>query len=320
MNKDPLVSIVIPAYNAERFLSSTIESALGQTFGSLEVIVVDDASTDNTLSVAQKYPPRDPRVRVLRLNKNARVSAARNLGISALHPASQAVLFLDHDDVLESDGIEQLLAVLERYPSCAAAYGLPRFIDADGRQVRPGEAESYSRDRYRLVPDGVEKCAVEDPTTFEILVLSNCIYSPGQALIRRKAMERTGEFDPELMFYADWDYWLRLCTEGELRLLPRVVLGYRLHTSMSTLYKAKQDEALLLRKFRESSKLTGEQRAMLRRGRQWLYWITSRYWLRWARASARQGQYLQAMNQVGHAAIDQMRFYLRRLSAGTGFA
>ncbi len=312
MNRDPHLSIVIPAHNAERFISRTIESALGQTFGSFELIVVDDASTDNTLGVAQEYPARDPRVRVLPLKQNARVSAARNHGISALHPASQAVLFLDHDDVLESDAVEQLLAVLEHYPSCAAAYGLARYIDAQGQDIWPGAAENSGRDRWRLVPGGVQQCAVEDPTTFEVLVLFNCIFTPGQALIRRKAMERTGEFDPSLMFCSDWDYWLRLCIQGELRLLDRVVLEYRIHgSSMSNLHQAKRDVAALLRKFGQASGLTTEQRAMMRQGHQWSCRVSSRHWLRLAADSALEGRFLRAMNQVRRAVFDQMRFHLR---------
>jgi hypothetical protein len=153
---------------------------------------------------------------------------------------------------------------------------------------------------------------VEDPTTIEVLAIFNCIFTPGQALIRRKAMERTGEFDPSLMYCSDWDYWLRLCIQGELRMLDRVVLGYRIHSAnMSSMYRANEDMAAVFRKFRGSSALTTEQKAIVRRGHQWSCWLSSRDWFRAARESVQERRFLRAVDQVRRGVLDKMRFHLR---------
>ena len=109
----PLVSIVIPAYNTAQYITQTIESLFRQTHKNIEVIVVDDGSTDDTLSVLQKYAAGDERVRVF-TQENAGVSAARNHGIREAR--GDYLIFLDSDDWLEDDAIEILLDTQRQYP------------------------------------------------------------------------------------------------------------------------------------------------------------------------------------------------------------
>lgn len=126
----PLVSILIPAYNGERYLAAALDSALAQTHPALEILVGDDGSTDGTAAVADGYAARDPRVRVLRTE--------RNLGAAAnqvrLHEAA-AGLFLKpllQDDLLEPEAVQRLLAPLLADPAVTLATSKRRLIDAHG--------------------------------------------------------------------------------------------------------------------------------------------------------------------------------------------
>src|SRR2546421_13123372 len=105
----PMVSVVIPVYNGERYLAEAIESVLAQTICTWELVIVDDGSADGTPGVAQRYAGRDARIRVVR-QANGGVAAARNRGMQETDPSSEYVIFLDHDDVWEIDALETLLA------------------------------------------------------------------------------------------------------------------------------------------------------------------------------------------------------------------
>src|SRR5262245_46364723 len=94
----PRISIVIPTYNSEDYLAQTLDSGLAQTCGDWEVVVYDDGSRDGTVAVANRYSANDRRIRVLQ-GRNGGVAAARNQGFAAANPASEFVIFLDHDDL-----------------------------------------------------------------------------------------------------------------------------------------------------------------------------------------------------------------------------
>src|SRR5690606_15764736 len=123
--QDPLVSIVIPCYNHARFLGEAIESALGQTYPRVEVVVVDDGSTDDTAAVVVRYPA----VRYVR-QANAGLAAARNAGLRA--STGELLVFLDADDRLTPGALEEGLRCLRARPECAFVYGAYRWIEADG--------------------------------------------------------------------------------------------------------------------------------------------------------------------------------------------
>ena len=112
-NNLPLVSIIIPAYNTAPYIHRAIESSLRQTHPNIEVLVVNDGSTDDTLKVVEEYAAKDERVRVF-TQENAGVSAARNYGIR--EAKGEYVTMLDSDDWLEDDAVEAMLDVQSKYP------------------------------------------------------------------------------------------------------------------------------------------------------------------------------------------------------------
>ena len=131
INNLPLVSIIIPAYNTAPYIHRAIESSLRQTHTNIEVLIVNDGSTDETLKVAQDYASHDGRVRVL-TQENAGVSAARNHGI---HEArGEYVTMLDSDDWLEDDAIELLLDAQMKYPDKLPVGGIYN-VEIKGKEL-----------------------------------------------------------------------------------------------------------------------------------------------------------------------------------------
>ena len=205
---EPLVSVVIPCYNAERFLAETIESALAQTYRPIEVIVVDDGSSDNTAQIAQSYPTR------FITQKNGGVSAARNNGIR--QSRGKYILFLDHDDRLLPQAVEIGVDLLERNPDCPMAVGEHRYIGPNG------EALGHSG-----------KCATgRDP--YLMLLEHNFVETPCSALHRRSSFSSVGMFDETLHGAEDHELYLRIARSGTIIAHDHQVSEYRQHETNSS--------------------------------------------------------------------------------------
>lgn len=227
-----IVSIVIPAYNAEEYLPETVESVLSQTVSDWELIVVNDGSQDATGTCAEQITARDSRIRVVH-QANTGLPGARNRGFEESSPRTRFVIFLDADDLWEPNTLEVLVAALEEHPEMVAAHGLARYIDDKGRPIRPGKLEARIRNRKAIVNGRFVPWPMEKPTTFAVLAIDCYIVSAGSVLIRRSALERVDLFDRmkhlRRASLEDWDLWLRLCLYGNFAVVPEVVLNYRQH-------------------------------------------------------------------------------------------
>ena len=190
MTAAPLVSVIIPTYNHARFVAQAVQSVLAQTYPHVEIIVVDDGSTDGT---AQVLEPWAGRIRVVRQN-NAGVSAARNHGFALAQ--GTYLTFLDADDLFLPDKLARDVALLEGNLAVGMAYCSWRYVAEDGEQVlgelRPQKAGHLLEDL--------------------LLRRFHCV--PGAATIRREALERVGLFAEHCPAAADTDLWIRLAYAG----------------------------------------------------------------------------------------------------------
>lgn len=206
------VSVIIPAFNQARFLDAAIGSALRQTYGDVEVIVVDDGSTDGTGELLSAYS-RTPRIRVIR-QANAGVGAARNAGFAA--STGSLVCFLDADDYYHEDRLTRQVGRFNDRPDVGFAYCDIVRVDADDIV-----ADDYNVQDARTVLDG---------DIFESL-LAGGYFPPHTVIVRRDVFERSGGFDPALGGHADLDLWLRLAGAGvRADFLPEKLAYYRLHS------------------------------------------------------------------------------------------
>jgi glycosyltransferase involved in cell wall biosynthesis len=199
----PLVSVVIPCYNSARYLGETIESVLAQTYARVEVIVVDDGSTDATPKIAQSYPVQY----VYQTNRG--ISATRNTGVA--HSRGKYVQFLDHDDRLLPRAIEVGVKFLEERPACAMAVGEHRYIQADGTEIGYSHKHTTGHDHY------------------EQLLEHNFIETPCSVLHRRSALELTGLFDEKVQGAEDYELYLRTARQSPVITHDVAVAEYRLH-------------------------------------------------------------------------------------------
>jgi glycosyltransferase involved in cell wall biosynthesis len=222
----PRVSIVVPTYNAAPFLESTVRSILGQTTSDFELILFDDGSTDRTVSIAQAFAERDPRVRVV-TGDHRGIAASRNRGFAATNARSEFVTFFDHDDLWEADALETLMRALDANPECVGAHGLARCIDAKG-ELLPGDDQAETMRARRAVKDGrIVPLPITEPTTFWAELVRNYVTTPGTSLVRRSVLEAVGGFEAATEPCDDWDMILRICRRGDLAFVDKIVLNWR---------------------------------------------------------------------------------------------
>src|SRR5205085_2446307 len=128
----PRVSVVVPIYNVEHYLEECLESLAAQTFQDLEVVMVDDGSTDGSAAIAEAFAARDPRFKLM-TRPNGGLSAARNTGLEAA--TGEFLAFVDSDDVVAPDAYEKLVATLDKTGSDFAAGNAHRLLGTRTRQV-----------------------------------------------------------------------------------------------------------------------------------------------------------------------------------------
>jgi len=207
------VSVIIPAYNAAPYLSDAIDSVLSQTRPADEIIVVDDGSTDDTVTVARRYGDR-----ILLLQQpNRGPAAARNLGLA--HARGEYVAFLDADDVWTDRNLELQVRALTEHPEYVLAYGHVR------RFVSPAAPEFLRATPCdRSWPQGDVSTAL----------IHDTIWATCAAVIRRSVLLRTGGFDEALRVGEDYDLWLRIAGQGPVGYVPYYVGAIRLHPDSAT--------------------------------------------------------------------------------------
>ena len=205
----PLVSIIIPAYNAAHFLAETINSVLSQTYQNFELLIVDDGSTDDTAAVVKGFG--DERIRYWH-KKNSGVSDTRNFGISKAKGAY--IAFLDADDLFLPQNLEKKILFLENNQEIDLVHSAEvRFDSSIGSEIALMEGSGG---------EVLEKL---------LSMSGNVIHSPSSVLVRKKLLEKTGGFDPRLSTSADWDMWVRFAKETSFGYIPEPLVKYRVHAA-----------------------------------------------------------------------------------------
>jgi glycosyltransferase involved in cell wall biosynthesis len=209
----PLVSVVIPAYQHAAYVGRAVESVLEQTVQDLEVIVVDDGSTDGTPDRVEAIG--DPRVRLVRLADNRR-DHARNRGLGMA--TGRHVAFQNSDDEWLPDKLARQLAVLERQPEVGLVFTEVAFIDGHGASIDGGAVgAAFSEGRGERSTDD----------WLRLLANRNC-FCITSALVRHDLLREVGGFRPSLVQLSDQDMWIRLAARAELRVVAAPLTRMRL--------------------------------------------------------------------------------------------
>lgn len=209
-----MISIIVPIYNAERYLRACLDSLIGQTEKDLQILLVDDASTDSSLAIAKQYATQDSRITLLS-QPHAGQSAARNLGMA--HAKGDYIAFVDADDALEPDWCERHLAAIEGVD----------YVQSGYKRVQPSaiSCQQLPKNRWQFT-------------------------SPCMRLYRREAI--AGLRFKEGVIYEDvrfsTDLWLRGAT---CRMIPYAGYLYTLNPASTTATRHPEDEQQLIASLRQ---------------------------------------------------------------------
>lgn len=218
------VSIIIPAYNMAKFVPDAIDSALAQTYDNIEVIVVDDGSTDDTEhTIKQKYFFSEQKAKILAKlvywkKKNAGTASALNLGIKL--SKGDWIHWLSADDMLMPASVENMLIHIKQYPQ------------------NEQENAIFFSDYYQVNEKGEKVGEYREPQRnhmpIELLQqhILNAFFGNGStSMIHRSIFDRIGFFDEIIPYFEDYEFWLRACVQNKMKLvhIPQFTLLYRLH-------------------------------------------------------------------------------------------
>ncbi len=220
------VSVIIPSYNGAAYIAQTLASVLAQPVDGLEVLLVDDGSTDATVAIAQGL--NDARLRVIQL-ANGGVCKARNRGLAEAR--GRFICLLDHDDWWLPHKLPRQLQAMDRHPEAGVVFSsfVRWFPNAPGGTFAP--------------PESLAACAefqVTDDTDADFSgwihhqFLLDCWMLTSTSMFRREVFERCGTFDESLPFSEDWDLWLRVAREFQFVQLRRPTTLYRMHASQGS--------------------------------------------------------------------------------------
>lgn len=220
-----LVSIVIPIFNAEKYIEECLNSALNQTYKKIEIIVVNDGSTDNSLEVLNAFSDK---IRIIS-KFNGGTASALNIGIKAMK--GEWFKWLSADDVLYPSAIEELILEADRLENKKKyiLYSNYDIVNSEGKIVKQFIEPNYNQ---------------LNPFDFNVILLDHYIGNGTTSLIHKSALDDYGVFDETIGFAEDYELWLRFCliNNCRLHLVPKILARYRVHETQ--LSERKMDRAL----------------------------------------------------------------------------
>lgn len=212
MNCNDLISIVLPVYNGELFLSQSIDSILGQTYRNWELIIVNDCSMDNTLKICQDYASKDTRIKIVNNVINQKLPRSLNIGFQ--NAKGSYLTWTSDDNCYEDNALERLIEFLHQNTEYGMVYSDMILIDENGKNI--GKRTSKDNQLYSF----------------------NCIGA--SFLYTRECYEKTGEYDVNRFLVEDYEYWLRIAKSFKIGHLSEFLYKYRFHNNSLTFSRMKQ--------------------------------------------------------------------------------
>lgn len=207
MEKSPLVSIVLPVYNGEKYLATAIDSILAQSYENWELILVNDCSTDNSLLLMEKYAGEDARIRIVNNKENLKLPRSLNAGFA--EAKGKYYTWTSDDNLLKPDMLATFVAVMEKEENLGLVYSNYTGIDEAGKETGLYEMPE---------PEG--------------MFSGNPVGA--SFLYRADVAKKIGGYDADLFLAEDYDYWMRIFTEAPVKKISEDLYYYRRHSGSLT--------------------------------------------------------------------------------------
>lgn len=216
----PRISVIMPSYNHERFVGQAIGSVLSQTLADLELIVIDDGSTDGTADVIRSFT--DPRIRTVLRDRNVGSAQGTNEGLRLAR--APFVAMISSDDFFEPHKLESQLRVLDEFPQVSAVFCRPRIVDETGHEYGAGThplQRQFSTGRWPR------------PELLRRLFLHGNFLCHPSVLVRRENYDRVGFHDVRMSSLGDFDMWIRtaVACQGDFLVLDEQLMSFRIHSA-----------------------------------------------------------------------------------------
>lgn len=238
---ESLISVCIPVYNGESFIGETIQMILKQDYDNMEILISDNASTDNTVKEIIKI--QDTRIRILMNNTN--IGMGGNWNSLIKQAKGEYVIIVCADDFLLPGAIRAKAEVLDRNSDVNIVFSSSYVMNEKGRKIMKRRP---FRGNCKLDGKKMQQ---------ELFIKRNFFAEPTNNMLRRSAMLYTGEFDEKLWYTIDWDYWIRILSEGNAYYIDKPYSGFRISSSSATgsslsgKEKILKDEYMFINKYKK---------------------------------------------------------------------
>lgn len=218
-NESPLVSVIIPSYNAENFIEQTINSVLKQTYQNFEILVIDDASKDGTKSIVEKLSLNQNRIKFFEVEHTGRPAVLRNLGIKKSR--GKYIAFLDSDDIWLEHKLQEQIKLIEAKKNISFVYSVSKTF---------GDVNIFS-EKYEILPLPFKAAHNKN----ELLKKGNPV-TCSTVIAAKQLILQAGGFDEssDLAFVEDYDLWIKLSGFGPVGFIPKIHTLYRVHGAQSS--------------------------------------------------------------------------------------
>lgn len=218
--EQPLVSIVIPAYNNENTIIATLESIRNQSYKNIEIIIIDDNSKDKTLQLVTEQQKKDNRIKIYHNSTNLGMIGNWNKCIQMSN--GEFVKLVCADDLLDKNEIEKETGVMILNPSVNLVESDTRLIDINGKKT--GSFKRYHK-------SGLVKGKKIARTS---IIWNNFFGAPVNNLIRKSVLDKTGYFDEQFTYILDFDMWMKIACTGDVYIIHELLNSFRIRNDSNT--------------------------------------------------------------------------------------
>ena len=216
MTNNPLVSVILPSHNREKYISQTIESCLAQTYTNFELIIIDDCSSDTSVDIIKTYAARDQRIKLIRNSANKKLPATLNIGFRVAK--GEYYSWISDDNLFVPNALEVMVETLDVNQEVGLVYADYTTISSEGKTIARIYQESPE---YLPIRDCVGACF----------------------LYRATVAEQVGKYNEQLFLIEDYEYWLRFGLQAKMYHIPESLYLYRVHSASLT--QSRQEEIKL---------------------------------------------------------------------------